>query len=114
MTIVVRLLINAAALWIAALLVGGIDLSDDLGAVLVVALVFGLINALLHPIAKLLSFPLIVLTLGLFTLVVNAAMLLLTDALTDGLEVDGFGSALLGAIVTSLVSWSLSLVLIDE
>ena len=114
MTIVVRLLINAAALWIAALLVGGIDLSDDLGAVLVVALVFGLINALLRPIAKLLSFPLIVLTLGLFTLVVNAAMLLLTDALTDGLEVDGFGSALLGAIVTSLVSWSLSLVLIDE
>ena len=113
-TIVIRILINAAALWVAAQLIGGITLSDSVGEVLLVAIIFGLINAFLKPLATLLTFPVIMLTLGLFTLIVNAAMLLITDAISGGLDVDGFGSALLGGIVISVVSWLLSMFLKDD
>jgi putative membrane protein len=106
--LIIRLLINAVALWVAAQLVSGISLSDNLWQVLVVALIFGLINALIKPILKVLSFPLIIVTLGLFTLVINALLLLLTDWLSIGLTVDGFWPALLGAIIISVVSWFLS------
>ncbi len=113
MRILIRVLINAAALWAAASIIDGITLSSRFSSVLIVALIFGITNAAVRPFVKLLSFPLIVLTLGLFTLVVNAAMLLLTDFLSDGIEVDGFWTALLGAIVISIVSWGLSLLLPD-
>jgi putative membrane protein len=106
--LIVRLLINAAALWVAAAIVSGIQLSEDLLQVLIVALIFGVINALIKPVVKILSFPLIIVSLGLFTLVINAALLLLTDWLTPALTIDGLWPALLGAIIISLVSWFLS------
>lgn len=113
MRIILRVLMNAVALWAAASVIDGIELSSELGSVLIVALVFGITNAVLRPIVKLLSLPFIVLTLGLFTFVVNGAMLLVVDWLTNGLEVDGFINAMLGAVVISIVSWALSLVLPD-
>ncbi len=113
MNIIFRILINAAALWVAARLLDDITLSDDWVQVLIVAVVFGLVNALIRPVVKLLTFPLTILTLGLFTLVVNAAMLQLTDWLTDGLNVVGFWTSVLGGIIISVVSWGLSIVLPD-
>ncbi len=113
MRIVIRVLINAVALWAAASVIDGIELSSELTSILIVAFVFGIINAVLRPIVKLLSLPFIVLTLGLFTFVVNGAMLLVVDWLTEGLDVDGFVNAMLGAIVISIVSWALSLFLPD-
>ena len=110
----IRLAVNACALWVAANLVDGIYLSDSFGGILVVALVFGLINALIKPIVKFFSFPFILLTLGLFTIVINALMLLLTDALTSNLIVAGFWPALVGSIVISLVSIVLSHFLGDD
>jgi putative membrane protein len=109
-----RVVINAAALWVAARLLNGITLADEVTTILLVALVFGLVNALVRPIALLLSLPALILSLGLFTLVINAAMLALTAWLTDGLAVDGFGAAFVGAIIISLVSWVLSSILIDD
>lgn len=114
MRIIIRILINAAALWVAAQLLGDITLSDDWVQVLIVAAVFGLVNALIRPVVKLLTFPLTILTLGLFTLVVNAAMLQLTDWLTEGLDVVGFWTSILGGIIISIVSWGLSIVLPDD
>ena len=112
--IIIRILINAVALWAAASLIDGITLSSDFVSVLVVAAVFGLVNAFLKPIAQVLSFPLIILTLGLFTLVVNAVMLQITDALTSGIDVDGFWTAVWGGVVISIVSWALSVFLPDD
>ncbi len=114
MRIIIRILINAVSLWAAATLIDGITLSSDVVSVLVVAAVFGLVNAFLKPIAQVLSFPLIILTLGLFTLVVNAVMLQITDALTSGINVDGFWTAIWGGVVISLVSWALSVFLGDD
>jgi putative membrane protein len=111
---VVRLFVNALALWAAAELLAGVELLGGFADVLWVALVFGLVNAFLKPIVMLLSFPVVFLTLGLFTLVINAGLLLLTDALTDALTVDGFGAAFLGALVVSVVSLILSAFLKDE
>ena len=113
-TLAIRIGINALAVWAAAELIGGITVDDGLGPILLVAVIFGVINAVLKPIAKLLTFPVIILTLGLFTLVINAVMLLITDAIAGGLDVDGFGSAVLGAIVISIVSWALSMFVPDE
>lgn len=110
----IRLAVNACALWAAAYFIDGIYLTDSFGGVLVVALVFGLVNALIKPVVAFFSFPFIILTLGLFTLVVNALMLLLTDALTSNLMVAGFGTAVLGSIVISIVSVVLSNVLGDD
>lgn len=107
--IVIRIFINAIALWGAAGIVGGVVLSDEFGGVLLVALIFGLVNALIKPIITLLTFPILVLTLGLLTLVINALMLMLTAALTRHLTVEGFGSAFLGALVISAVSILLSI-----
>lgn len=102
--LIIRTVINALALWAAASFVGGIQLSDDLGQVALVALVFGLVNAILKPILKFISFPFIIATLGLFALVVNAALLKITAALMDGFVVEGWGAAILGSIVVSLVT----------
>lgn len=109
--LVIRIFVNAVALWAAAQLVGGIDLSEAFWPVVLVAAVFGLINALLRPIVLFLSLPLVILTLGLFTLVVNALMLLLTAALVDALRVEGFVAALLGSVVISAVSLLFAMVL---
>lgn len=109
-----RVAVNAVALWVAARIVGGISLTESVGSVLFVAAVFGLVNGLIRPVVMFLSLPALLLSLGLFTLVVNTAMLGLTAWLTDSLAIDGFWSAFLGAIIISLVSWALSSFLPDE
>jgi putative membrane protein len=106
--------INALALWVASELVSGITLAMGLWKILLVAAIFGLINAFVRPVAKLLSLPVIVLTLGLFILLINAAMLLLADWLTASLDIEDFGSALWGAVIVSIVSWAFSIFLPDR
>jgi len=108
-----RLLINAAALWAATRLVSGISFDGDWRLLFVVALIFGVVNASLRPVLTLLTLPLLIVTLGLFTFVLNALMLWLTGAISDALDVgfhvDGFGAAFLGALVVTVVSFLLSL-----
>ena len=112
--LIIRLFVNAVALWVAARLVSGIELSGEFGPVLLVAAVFGLVNALLRPLVMLLSIPFVILTLGLFTLVINALMLMLTAALVGSLSVRGFLAALWGSLLISLVSLLFSLILPDR
>ena len=102
--LLLRLFLNAVALWLAATLVPGVHLTSDFGEVLLVALLFGVVNAVVKPLVKLVTLPFIFLTLGLLTLVINAGMLMLTDRLATGLAVDDFGSAFLGALVISIVN----------
>jgi putative membrane protein len=113
MSILVRLLINAAALWVATQLVDGISFTGDLPGLLGVAIVFGVLNVLVRPLLKLVTCPFYILTLGLFTFVVNAVMLLITSAASEalglGFHVDGFVPAFIGALVVSIVSFALSL-----
>lgn len=111
---VIRLLCNAAALWVAARLVGGVSLTEEVGGILWVALVFGVVNALVKPVVMVLSFPVIFLTLGLFVFVVNGLLLMLTAGLTDALAVSGFGAALLGSLVISLVAMILNAALQEK
>ncbi|MFD3927922.1 phage holin family protein [Streptomyces sp. NPDC058614] len=119
---VVKTIANAAALAIAVWVLDKITLTGDstwkkVGTLLLVAVVFGLVNFLVKPVVKLLTFPLFILTLGLITLVVNALMLLLTSWLADKLDlsfhVDGFWTAVLGGLIISIVSWALNVVLPD-
>lgn len=105
MGILIKLVLTAVAFWVATKLVPGVTVTGGAGDYLVVAVVFALVNLVVRPIAKLLSLPFVLLTLGLFLLVVNAAMLELTDALTDRLTIDRFWHAVLAAIVISLVTW---------
>lgn len=118
MRLILRWLISAAAVWAAAHFVPGIHYSGGFKTLLVVALVMGLVNALVRPIVKKLACGLIVLTLGLALFVINALMLLLTGYISRELGfpfyVDGFVTALIGSVVISLVSWVLSLFLGDD
>lgn len=116
---IIRWAINAVALYAAFKLVPGIlTQSDSWGALLGLALIFGLVNALISPILKLLTCPLIILTLGLFTLVINTFIFYLAGQIGTwfniGFEVSGFGAAFLGGLVTSVVSIFLTLVFKDE
>ena len=110
----IRFLITAAALWLAVVLVPGITHDGSWLSLLGVALVFGLVNALIRPLIKLLTCPLIILTLGVFLLVLNALMLWLTAELSSALGLDfhvaGFWSAFWGALLISVVSAVLNLV----
>ncbi len=112
MRFVLRLLVNAAALWAATEIVRGVTYRGDFAYLLLVALVFGVMNALVRPILKLLTCPLLILTLGLFTFVINALVLWLTSALAGrlglGFHVSGFWPAFWGALVVSIVSVLLS------
>ena len=103
-----RLVITALAVAAAAFLLPGIRLTGGVGSALFVALVFGIVNALIRPVAMLFPIPLLILTLGLFTFVVNGLMLLLTAKLTSHLVVAGLWSAIWGSIVISLVSLALN------
>ena len=113
MSIVVSLLINAAALWVATEVVDGISFTGTVPTLLGVALVFGVLNVVVRPILKLLTFPFLILTLGLFIFILNAVMLLLTSAASNalglGFHVEGFVPALIGALVVSIISYGLSL-----
>lgn len=116
-TFMLRLVVNAAALAVTAALLPGIHIRDDrVTTLLVVALVFGLVNAVLKPVIWVLSCPLIVLTLGLFALLINGILLLVTDALAGSrFEVDGFGWAVLGGLLVGLISMVLESALdLDE
>jgi putative membrane protein len=110
---IIKVLVNAAALWVAAQIVPGIDLIADIWQVLLIALVFGLINAFIKPILKVLSLPVLILTLGLFAIVINMVMLAITAGLMEGLTVDGVLAAFLGALVISVVSAVLNMVIPD-
>ena len=110
----IRLLVNALALWAAATVVSGITLSGGYGEILIVALIFGILNAVLKPILVIFSIPFLIVTLGLFALVLNGAMLLITAGLTDYLSVSGLWAAVLGSIVISLVTMLLGKTLEDE
>ncbi|MFD4294321.1 phage holin family protein [Rhodococcus sp. NPDC058505] len=119
MSFLVRLVINAIAIWLASEWVSGIDIAtkDDVSQVVVIAfiaLVFTVVNAFVKPIVQLLSLPLLILTLGLFTLVINALMLLLTAWITEstslGISVDGFWTAVWGALIISVVNFVLTAV----
>ena len=112
--LIIRLFVNAVALWVAARLVDGIDLSGEFAPVFLVAAVFGFVNTLLKPLIMLVSLPFVILTLGLFTLVVNALMLMLTAALMASLSVTDFLAALWGSLLISLVSLFFSMILPDR
>lgn len=135
MALILRLIVNAVALWVATLIVPGLALRDTaeiyapgagsvenevsvptITALLIVAVVFTLVNAVIKPIVQLLSLPLTILTLGLFLLVVNALMLMFTGWITTTLQpfgaeyvVSGFWAAFFGAIVIGLVNWVLGM-----
>ncbi len=113
-----RWVINAVALYIAATVIPGIVLTGDWVSLAAIALVFGIVNALLGPILKFLSCPLIMLTLGLFTVVINAALLLLTSSLSQslnlGFHVRDFWSAVLGSLLISVVSFVLNIFVKDD
>jgi putative membrane protein len=123
MKLLMRLVVNAVALAVAAWLLKGIAFSGSsttskVITLVVVAAIFGLVNALIKPLATILSLPFIVLTLGLLIFVINALMLLLTSWISDGLDipftVDGFGTALIGALIVTVVSWLMNVVLPDK
>lgn len=120
---VVKTIANAAALAVAVWLLDKITLTGDSTGkktltLIVVALLFGLVNFLVKPIVKVLTFPLFILTLGLITLVINALMLLLTSWLADKFDVsfhvEGFWTAVLGGLIISIVSWALNVILPDD
>jgi putative membrane protein len=108
MSFVLRLAVNAAALYAATRLVDGIRYTGEPLGLAGVALVFAAVNTFIRPVVKFFSFPVILLTLGFFTLIINGVMLLLTARLSAALgfsfTVQGFGAAFWGALVISLVS----------
>lgn len=116
---IVQLLINAGALYVAVLLVPNLDFALDTDDAwlkfLVVAFIFGLVNTFVRPVLRILTFPITLMTLGLFLIIINALMLLLTGVISDelnlGLTVGDFLAALLGAIIISLVGFALSMVI---
>ena len=103
MTLLVRLAVNVAALWVAAEALDGVSY-DGFGTLVLAALVFGLVNFFVKPVVTLLSLPLIIVTLGIAYFFVNLAMLLLTDALVSDFDIDGFWSAVGATIIVWLVN----------
>jgi putative membrane protein len=116
---VIQILINAAALYVAQLLIDGVDFDFSQEnawlSFLLVALIFGLVNTFLKPVLRILTLPITIITLGLFLLVLNALLLLLVGTISSelrlGFTVDGFLPALLGSIVISIVGLLLSMVI---
>jgi putative membrane protein len=123
MGIIIRLVITAVSLWIATLFINGIQLNTDsvpskIGTLLAVAIIFGIVNAVLRPIIKTIGCGLYVLTLGLIALVVNGLLFLLTSWIAGKFSlpfhVDNFWpSAVLGALLVGLVSWVLNMLVPD-
>lgn len=113
MHFLIRLLIAAASLWVAVAIVPGVEHTGPGYTLLGVAIVFGIVNAVIRPILLLLTCPLVLITLGLFILVLNGFMLWLTAALSSalglGFHVAGFGSALLGGLVVAIASTLLTI-----
>ena len=123
MSFLIRVVVNAIALGVACWLLSDISLTggtttEQVLRLLLVAVVFGLVNAVVRSIVKLLSLPFILLTLGLLIFVINALMLMLTSWVSGqlglGFHVDGFGTALVGALIITIVSWGLDVLLPDD
>lgn len=116
MHLLLRLLINAVALWCAARFVDGISYTGSLPGLLGLSLLFGVVNACIRPILEFFSLPVLVLTLGLFALVLNAALLIITSKAAARLDipfhVEGFGAAMIGALLVSVVATVLGWILI--
>ena len=108
MRFLLRAAIAALGLWLATELVGGIRIATP-GALVLAALLLGICNALVRPVLVILTLPITVVTLGLFLLVVNAAVFALVAALVPGFTVGGFGPALLGSLVVSVTGWIASI-----
>jgi putative membrane protein len=123
LALVIRVVVVAVSLWVATLIVPGIDntagtSTSRVGTLIGVALIFGLVNAVLKPLIKVVGCPFYILTLGLIGLVVNALLFLLVGAIADGVglpfTVGGFGAAFLGAIVVGVVGFVLHLLIPDR
>ncbi len=108
-----RVVVNAIAIAVTASILPGIHVvNQDLGTLLVIGLIFGIINALIKPIVSLLTCPFILLTLGLFVFVINGLMLMITASLSGGrLTVEGWGTAIIGGIIMGIVGLILETVL---
>ena len=123
MGIIIRLVITAVSLWIATLLISGIELTTEsvpgrIGTLLTVAVIFGVVNAVLRPAIKMVGCGLYVLTLGLIAIVVNGLLFLLTSWIAEQLDLpyavdDFWPSAVLGALLVGVVSWVLNMVVPD-
>ena len=113
MNFIIRLLINAVALWLATRFVDGISFDGELTVLLLVALVFGIVNTIVKPILVVLTLPFLIVTLGLFLFVLNGVMIWLTGAISDaaelGFHVSSFKAAFVGGLVVTVVSFVLSL-----
>ncbi|RKN46471.1 phage holin family protein [Micromonospora endolithica] len=123
MGFLIRLAITAVALWVTTLIVPGVEVGGRSGGdtaltLVVVALIFGVVNAVLKPLIKVLGCVFYLLTLGLFALVVNALLFLLTDRIARALDlpfsVDGFWAAFWGAIVVTVATWLISVLVPDS
>ncbi len=110
--LIVRWITTAFALWLTSLIVKGIDF-DGIGPLFVAAVVLGIFNAFLRPLVLVVTFPINLLTLGLFTFVINGAMLKLTSEVVRGFSVTGFWSAVFGALILSGISFALNLFIND-
>ena len=113
MKLILRIIINAVAIWITSLLLSGFVFTGNIINLILIGIVFGLVNALIRPLVKLLTLPINVLTLGLFSLVINTFMLMLTVWLSSSLSLEGgffksFLTAFVGAIIISIISTILS------
>jgi len=113
MALLARILLNGIAIGVAAWFVPGLKLSGPMAALLA-GLILGVVNALVRPVLVVLTLPLTLVTLGLFLFVVNGLCLGLTAALVPGLDIDGFWSAVLGALIVTIVSWILNGVLLKQ
>lgn len=116
MKLILRIVINAIAIWLTSLLLAGFNFTGSIVNLIIVAIIFGLVNALVRPIVKLLTLPINILTLGLFTLVINALMLILTVWLSDSLSLTGglfdnlliaFVAAIIISVISTILSWIL-------
>jgi putative membrane protein len=119
MKLILRIVINGIAIWATTLLLSGFEFSGNVLNLIIVASIFGLINAIIRPVVKLLAFPINLVTLGLFTLVINTLMLWLTVWLSGSLSLEGgmfqsFLTAFLGAIIISIISTILGWFLPDD
>jgi putative membrane protein len=112
---IIQILVNAAALWVAVWLLDGLDFAGEWWKFLLVAVIFSLINSYIRPILRILTFPITIVTMGLFLLVINALLLMLVGAISEllalGFTVSDFWAALLGSIVFSIVGFVLSMVI---
>ncbi len=111
--LVIRWALNAFALWLVDQLVAGIHI-DGAAPLFFAALVLGVLNAILRPLLFVVTLPINLLTLGLFTLIINGAMLRLAAAAVRGFTIEGFGSAVLGAVLLSVISFCINLFVADS